>query len=324
MGLLGTVLPLVGGLALFLFGMNLMAQGLERRAGDRMKALLGRLTANRFLGLLLGAGATALVQSSSAVAVMTVGFVNAGLMTLRQSVGVIMGANIGTTFTSWLLSLTQIKGGGFLLELVKPSGFTPILSALGVVWYLFSKNEKKRDTGLIFLGFAVLITGMNTMTDAVKPLAELEGFQRIFLAFSNPLLGVLTGAILTAILQSSSASVGILQALSATGGVTVAAAIPLVMGQNIGTCVTSLLSSVGAEKNAKRAAMVHLYFNLLGTLILLVPYLLLPRLSVGGFWSNPVTAFDIALIHTGFNLLVTLILFPLAGLLERLAALSVR
>ena len=324
MGSFENILSLVGGLALFLFGMSLMAQGLEKRAGDGLRRWLGKLTANRFLGLLLGAGVTALIQSSSAVTVMTVGFVNAGLMTLRQSVGVIMGANIGTTLTAWLLSLTRLEGQGFLLGLLKPSGFTPILSAFGVAWYLFSKKDKKRYTGLIFLGFSVLIVGMNAMTDAVKPLAELKGFQNLLLLFSNPLLGAMMGAILTAILQSSSASVGILQALSATGGVTVSAAIPLIMGLNIGTCVTSLLSTVGAEKNAKRAATVHLYFNLMGTLILLVPYLLLPRLSVGDFWGDAVTAVDIALIHTGFNLISTLILFPLSGLLERLAVLTVK
>ena len=324
MGIFENILSLVGGLALFLFGMSLMAEGLEKRAGDGLRRWLEKLTANRFLGLLLGAGVTALIQSSSAVTVMTVGFVNAGVMTLRQSVGVIMGANIGTTLTAWLLSLTQLEGSGFLFALLKPSGFTPILSAVGAVWYLFSQNEKKRCTGLIFLGFSVLIVGMNAMTDAVKPLAAQEGFQRIFVAFSNPLIGVLTGAILTAILQSSSASVGILQALSATGGITVRAAIPLIMGLNIGTCVTSLLSAVGAEKNARRAATVHLYFNLLGTLILLIPYFVLPWFFEVGFLTRAVTAFDVALIHTGFNLLGTLILFPFAGLLEKLAVRTVR
>ena len=324
MGLLGNILSLAGGLALFLFGMSLMSEGLEKRAGDKMKALLGRLTANRFLGLLLGAGVTALVQSSSAVTVMTVGFVNAGMMTLRQSIGVIMGANIGTTLTSWLLGLTQIEGSGFFPALLKPSGFTPILSVFGIVWYLFSKGDKKRYTGLVLLGFSVLIVGMDTMTDAMKPLAELPSFERAFLLFSNPLIGVLTGAILTAILQSSSASVGILQALSGAGQVTFGAAIPLVMGQNIGTCVTSLISSVGVEKSAKQTAMVHLYFNLLGTLILLIPYLLLHRFPLGGFLGDSVTAFDVALIHTCFNLASTVILFPLAGLLEKLAVLTVR
>lgn len=324
MGLLGNILSLAGGLALFLFGMSLMSEGLEKRAGDQMKVLLGRLTSNRFLGLLLGAGVTALVQSSSAVMVMTVGFVNAGMMTLRQSIGVIMGANIGTTLTSWLLGLTQLEGRSFFLMLLKPSGFTPILSVLGIVWYLFSKGDKKRYTGLVFLGFSVLIVGMDTMTAAMKPLAELPSFEQAFLFFSNPLIGVLTGAILTAILQSSSASVGILQALSGAGQVTFGAAIPLVMGQNIGTCVTSLISSVGAEKNAKRTAMVHLYFNLLGTVLLLIPYLALPYFPIGAFLTDSVTAFDVALIHTCFNLASTVILFPLAGLLEKLAVLTVR
>jgi phosphate:Na+ symporter len=324
MGLLGNILSLAGGLALFLFGMSLMSEGLELRAGDQMKALLGRLTSNRFLGLLLGAGVTALVQSSSAVTVMTVGFVNAGMMTLRQSIGIIMGANIGTTLTAWLLSLTQIEGSSFFLALLKPSGFTPILSVFGIVWYLFSKGDKKRYTGLVLLGFSVLIVGMDSMTEAMKPLADDPSFGRVLLLFSNPLLGVLTGAILTAVLQSSSASVGILQALSGAGQVTFGAAIPIVMGQNIGTCVTSLISSVGAEKNAKRTAMVHLYFNLLGTVILLIPYLVLPRFPLGAFLGESVTAFEIALIHTCFNLASTVILFPLAGLLEKLAVMTVR
>ena len=321
---LGNILTLVGGLSLFLFGMQLMGEGLEKRAGKKLKSLLGRLTSNRFYGLLLGLGVTALIQSSSAVTVMTVGFVNSGLMTLRQSIGIIMGANIGTTVTAWLISLTRIEGGGMLLQLFKPTTFTPILSVIGVICYLFSKRDSRRYTGLILLGFSVLMFGMDTMSDAMKPLADLPAFQQIFLLFSNPLLGILTGAVLTAILQSSSASVGILQALSVTGAVTVGGTVPIVMGQNIGTCVTSLISSVGAEKNAKRTAMVHLYFNLIGTLILLIPYF---WISVGTDWNflqNSVSAADIALIHTLFNVLSTVILFPMAGLLERLAILTVR
>ena len=321
---LGNILTLVGGLSLFLFGMQLMGEGLEKRAGKKLKSLLGRLTSNRFYGLLLGLGVTALIQSSSAVTVMTVGFVNSGLMTLRQSIGIIMGANIGTTVTAWLIGLTRMEGGGMLLQLFKPTTFTPILSVIGVICYLFSKRDSRRYTGLILLGFSVLMFGMDTMSDAMKPLADLPAFQRIFLLFSNPLLGILTGAVLTAILQSSSASVGILQALSVTGALTVGGAVPIVMGQNIGTCVTSLISSVGAEKNAKRTAMVHLYFNLIGTLILLIPYF---WISVGTDWNflqNSVSAADIALIHTLFNVLSTVILFPMAGLLERLAILTVR
>ena len=321
---LGNILTLVSGLSLFLFGMQLMGEGLEKRAGKKLKSLLGRLTSNRFYGLLLGLGVTALIQSSSAVTVMTVGFVNSGLMTLRQSVGIIMGANIGTTVTAWLISLTRIEGGGLILQLFKPATFTPVLSVIGVICYLFSKRDSRRYTGLILLGFSVLMFGMDTMSDAMDPLADLPAFQRIFLLFSNPLLGILTGAVLTAILQSSSASVGILQALSVTGSLTVGGAIPIVMGQNIGTCVTSLISSVGAEKNAKRTAMVHLYFNLLGTLILMIPYF---WISAGPDWiflQNAASAADVALMHTLFSLLSTAILFPLAGLLERLAILTVR
>ncbi len=321
---IGNVLTLVGGLSLFLFGMNLMGEGLEKKAGKKLKSLLGRLTSNRFYGLLLGIGVTALIQSSSAVTVMTVGFVNSGLMTLRQSIGVIMGANIGTTVTSWLLSLSRVEGGGILLQLFKPATFTPILALVGVAFYLFSKRDSRRYTGLIFLGFSVLMFGMDTMSDAMKPLADLPAFQEAFLLFSNPLLGILAGTVLTAVLQSSSASVGILQALSVTGSLTVGSAVPIVMGQNIGTCVTSLISSVGAEKNAKRTAMVHLYFNLLGTILLLIPYFLIGKWTDRAFVENAVNATDIALIHTLFNVLSTVILFPLAGLLERLAIFTVR
>ncbi|MBQ8440064.1 MAG: Na/Pi cotransporter family protein [Clostridia bacterium] len=321
---LGNILTLVSGLSLFLFGMQLMGEGLEKRAGKKLKSLLGRLTSNRFYGLLLGLGVTALIQSSSAVTVMTVGFVNSGLMTLRQSVGIIMGANIGTTVTAWLISLTRMEGGGLILQLFKPATFTPVLSVIGVICYLFSKRDSRRYTGLILLGFSVLMFGMDTMSDAMDPLADMPAFQRIFLLFSNPLLGILTGAVLTAILQSSSASVGILQALSVTGSLTVGGAVPIVMGQNIGTCVTSLISSVGAEKNAKRTAMVHLYFNLLGTLILMIPYFWISAGTDWIFLQNAASAADIALIHTLFNVLSTVILFPMAGLLERLAILTVR
>lgn len=324
MTLFWNILSLLGGLSLFLFGMSLMGEGLERRAGKRLKGLLGRLTSNRFYGLLLGIGVTALIQSSSAVTVMAVGFVNSGLMTLGQSIGIIMGANIGTTVTSWLLSLWQIEGGSFLFQLLKPSSFTPVLALIGVVLYLFLKREEHRYTGLILLGFSVLMFGMDAMSGAMKPLSELPAFQRIFLLFSNPLLGVLTGAVMTAILQSSSASVGILQALSLTGVLRIEAAIPLIMGQNIGTCVTSLLASVGAGIHAKRTAMVHLYFNLIGTVALLIPFFLLRGLGNAAFLQGEAGAVEIALIHTFFNVISTLILFPLAGFLERLAILSVR
>ena len=324
MALFWNFLSFFGGLSLFLFGMSLMGEGLEKRAGKRLKGLLGRLTSNRFYGLLLGIGVTALIQSSSALTVMVVGFVNSGLMTLGQSIGMIMGANIGTTVTSWLLSLWQIEGGSFLFQLLKPSTFTPILAFVGVVFYLFLKREKHRYTGLVLLGFSVLMFGMDAMSGAMKPLSELPEFQRVFLLFSNPLLGVLTGAVMTAILQSSSASVGILQALSVTGAIRVEMAIPLIMGQNIGTCVTSLLASVGAGIHAKRTAMVHLYFNLIGTVALLIPFLFLRGLGSVAFLQAEAGAVEIALIHTLFNVISTLFLFPLAGLLERLAVLTVR
>ena len=312
-------LSLVGGLALFLFGMNIMGQGLEKRAGSRLKSILGRLTAGRFRGLLLGVAVTALIQSSSAVTVMAVGFVNSGLMSLSQVIGVIMGANLGTTLTSWFLSLTQLEGDSFLLRMLKPTSFTPILAFFGIVFYLFSKKESRRSTGGILLGFAVLMFGMETMSEAVKPLSEIPAFGEALLLFENPALGVLAGAVLTAVIQSSSASVGILQALAGAGQLTTGAAIPIVMGQNIGTCVTALLSSVGARRNAGRAAVIHLYFNLIGTAVWLTVFWILRAFLDLAFVNERVTAFGIALIHTVFNLLCVLLLYPAAGLLERLA-----
>ncbi len=312
-------LSLIGGLALFLFGMNFMGQGLEQRAGGRLRGLLGKLTASRFRGLLLGTVVTALIQSSSAVTVMAVGFVNSGLLSLSQVTGVIFGANIGTTVTAWLVSLTQIEGGGLLLQLLKPSSFTPILALIGIVCYLFCKKDSLKSTGGILLGFTVLMYGMSAMSDAVQPLAENEGFRSVLLWFDNPLFGLFAGAVLTAAIQSSSASVGILQALSVTGQLTVGATIPIIMGQNIGTCVTALLSCVGAGKNAKRTAMIHLYFNLIGSGFLLLVYLLLQSL-IGLPWSaNGANAASIALTHTVFNLLCTILLYPIAPLLVRLA-----
>lgn len=323
MELFWNLLSLLGGLALFLFGMNLLGQGLEKRAGNRLKGLLGRLTAGRFRALLLGTAVTALIQSSSAVTVMAVGFVNSGLMSLSQVIGIIMGANLGTTATSWLISLTQLEGDGFLLRLLKPSSFTPILASVGIILYLFSKRDSRRSTGGILLGFAVLMFGMETMSEAVKPLASLPAFSEVLLWFQNPLLGILAGAVLTAILQSSSASMGILQALSSAGSLTVGAAIPIVMGQNIGTCVTALLASIGTNRNAKRAAMIHLYFNLIGTVILLAAFSLLRWLGMLAYAENAITAVGIAVVHTLFNLLCTLLLFPFARWLEWLAVRTV-
>ena len=323
MELLWNGLSLMGGLSLFLFGMHLMGQGLEKRAGERLKDFLSRLTSSRFRGLLLGIAVTALIQSSSAVTVMAVGFVNSGLMTLSQVTGIVMGANIGTTVTAWLISLTQLEGESFFLRLLKPATFTPILAFVGILFYLFSKRETRQITGSIFLGFAVLIFGMDTMSAAVKPLSNLPAFGEVFLWFQNPLLGVLVGTLLTAILQSSSASIGILQALSSAGQITVGAAIPIIMGQNIGTCVTTLISSVGANRNAKRTAMIHLYFNLIGTGVLLGAFSLLRATLRLPFVNDTVTAFQIALIHTLFNLLCTVLLFPLVPWLEQLAVRTV-
>lgn len=323
MDALQMILELLGGLAIFLFGMHVMGEGLERRAGARMKEWLARLTSSRFRGLFLGIVVTALLQSSSAVMVMTVGFVNSGMMSLHQSIGVIMGTNVGTTVTSWLLSLTGVKGKPGLLRVLSPSFFAPILGVIGVWGYVFSKKERQRALGAILLGFTVLIFGMERMSAAVQPLAELPEFGEILLIFQNPFFGVLAGAILTAIIQSSSASIGILQALSITGRVSLATAIPIVMGQNIGTCATSLLSSIGTSVNAKRAATVHLYFNLFGTLILLTTFYLFAMLFEFPFMQSAATPVSIATIHTLFNVLSTLILYPLSSKLERLVTVTV-
>ena len=266
------VLSLIGGLCLFLFGMSVMGDSLERRAGDGLKSLLGRLTQNRAAGFLTGLGVTAVVQSSSATTVMVVGFVNSGIMTLRQAINVIMGANVGTTVTAWVLSLGGISSDNMFVQLLKPTSFTPILALIGTAMFMFGKTSKSKDTGSILLGFATLMFGMDAMTAAVSGLKDVPQFQNLFILFTNPVLGVIVGALLTAIIQSSSASVGILQALSATGAVTYGAAIPIIMGQNIGTCVTAMLSSIGATKNAKRAAVVHLSFNIIGTVIWLVVF----------------------------------------------------
>lgn len=318
------VFSLLGGLAMFLFGMSVMGAALEKRAGSRMKAILAQLTASRLRGLLLGLGVTAVIQSSSATTVMVVGLVNSGIMELRQAVSVIMGANIGTTATAWILSLTGLQGDSFLIKLLKPSSFAPLLALWGVVLYMFSGHSKRKDTGAVMLGFSVIMFGMETMSAAVKPLASVPEFAQILLLFSNPLFGVLAGALITAVIQSSSASVGILQALSATGSVTYGSAIPIIMGQNIGTCVTALVSAVGATKNAKRAAMVHLYFNLIGAVASLLLYVLLNAAVQFSFTGRSITPFGIAVIHTCFNVASTAFLFPLTGQLERLARFTVK
>jgi len=313
------VLALIGGLCLFLFGMNVMGDGLERRAGGSLKALLGKLTNSKIKGFLTGLGVTAVIQSSSATTVMVVGFVNSKIMTLKQSIGVIMGANIGTTVTAWILSLGGISSDNVIVQLFKPTSFTPVLALIGTVFLMFSKSDKKKDNGTILLGFATLMFGMDAMSDAVAGLADIPAFQELFLLFTNPFLGVLVGAILTAIIQSSSASVGVLQALSATGQVTYGAAVPIIMGQNIGTCITALLSSFGTNKNAKRAAVVHLSFNVIGTVTWLVVFSIISAILKPAILSESASYLGIAVIHTIFNVLCTALLMPMSSLLEKIA-----
>lgn len=312
------VLTLIGGLSLFLFGMNIMGQALERRAGGQLRSLLGKLTTNKAAGLLTGLGVTAVIQSSSATTVMVVGFVNSGLMTLKQAINVIMGANIGTTVTAWILSLAGIDSGNMFVKFLKPSSFTPVLALIGIIFYMFCKNSKKKDTGMILLGFATLMFGMETMSGAVSGFRDVPEFQSLFIMFKNPILGVLAGAILTAIIQSSSASVGILQALAVTGRVSYGAAIPIIMGQNIGTCVTAMISSVGANKNAKRAAMVHLSFNVIGTAVWLTVFCIIKSIFSPFLLDESASLFGIAVAHSIFNVLCTILMLPLSGFLEKL------
>ncbi len=312
------LLTMVGGLSLFLFGMSVMGQALERRAGGKLRSVLGRLTGSPAMGLLTGIGVTAVIQSSSATTVMVVGFVNSGLMTLKQAIYVIMGANVGTTVTAWVLSLAGISGGSVWVQLLKPSSFTPVLALVGIILFMSGKSDKKRDTGTILLGFATLMFGLETMSGAMAGLGEVPGFRQLFVAFQNPVLGVLAGAALTAVIQSSSASVGILQALAVTGQVSYAAAIPIVMGQNIGTCATAMLSSVGANRNAKRTAMVHLLFNVIGTAVWLTVFCLVRALLRPALLEAPASRWGIAVAHSVFNVLCTLLMLPLAGALEAL------
>ena len=312
------LLTMVGGLCLFLFGMNIMGEALERRAGDSLRTLLGKLTTNKFAGFLTGMAVTAVIQSSSASTVMVVGFVNSGLLKLGQAINVIMGANVGTTVTAWVLSLGAIDGDSLFIQLLKPTSFTPVLALIGVVFYVFLKDGKKKDTGMILLGFATLMFGMDTMSDAVSGLKDVPQFQQLFLMFQNPILGTLAGAVLTAIIQSSSASVGILQALAVTGSVSYGAAIPIIMGQNIGTCITAMLSGVGATKNAKRTALVHLSFNVIGTAVWLAVFALVRSVFQPALLEMSADAFGIAVSHSIFNVLCTVLLFPCSGLLEKL------
>lgn len=318
-----SVLTMLGGLALFLYGMETMGQGLAQISGGKLERVLEKLTSNPLKAVLLGAGVTAVIQSSSATTVMVVGFVNSGIMKLSQAVGIIMGANIGTTITSWILSLSGIESSNFFVRLLKPSSFSPVLALIGVCFLLFSRKEKKKDAGMILVGFAILMTGMETMSGAVKPLANVPEFTGILTMFSNPVLGMICGAVLTAIIQSSSASVGILQALCATGAVSFGTAIPIIMGQNIGTCVTAVLSGIGAHKNAKRTALVHLYFNLLGTLIFMAVFYTLNNFLHFGFMTEPANAAGIAVVHSAFNVAATVVLLPFSNLLVKLACLTI-
>ena len=318
------VLTMVGGLALFLFGMHVMGEGLSKASGGRLEKILEKLTSSTLKGVLLGAGVTAVIQSSSATTVMVVGFVNSGIMTLERAVGIIMGANIGTTITSWILSLSGIQGDNFFIQMLKPSSFSPILAIIGVAMLLFSKKDKKKDAGTIMIGFAVLMTGMDAMSAAVKPLADVPEFTNLFLMFENPVLGLIAGAVLTAVIQSSSASVGILQALCVTGAVSYGSAIPIIMGQNIGTCVTALISAIGAKKNAKRTAFVHLYFNLIGTAIFMILFYAANAFVHFGFLGDAANAAGIAVVHTTFNVLATLLWLPFNKVLVKLAKLTVR
>ena len=317
-------LSLIGGLALFLFGMQVMGNALEKKAGGQLNTVLGKITDNPIKGFGLGLGITSIIQSSSATTVMLVGLVNSEIITLKQSIYVIMGANVGTTVTAWLLSLTGISGDSVIVQLLKPSSFTPVLALIGIIFYMFVKNTEKKDTGMILLGFAVLMYGMESMSGAVSGLKEVEGFTNLLTVFSNPILGVLAGALLTAIIQSSSASVGILQALSTTGAITYASAIPIIMGQNIGTCVTALISSIGANKNAKRVAFVHLYFNIIGTVALLLLFYAVNSFVHFAFVDLQANQFGIAITHSMFNLLCTALLLPFGAGLGKLATLTIK
>ena len=319
-----SILTMIGGLAMFLYGMHIMGDGLAKVSGGKLERILENLTSNPVKAVLLGAGVTAVIQSSSATTVMVVGFVNSGIMKLSQAVGIIMGANIGTTITSWILSLSGLEGDNFFITLCKPTSFSPVLAAAGVVLILFIKDEKKKDIGTILIGFAILMFGMDTMSGAVKPLADVPEFTGILTAFSHPILGMIAGAVLTAVIQSSSASVGILQALCVTGAVSYSVAIPIIMGQNIGTCVTALLSGIGANKNAKRAAMVHLYFNVIGTITFMVIFYTLNAFVHFDFLADPANGAGIAVVHSCFNIFATLLLLPFSRVLERLACLTIR
>lgn len=315
---------MIGGLALFLYGMSMLGDGLAQASGGRLEKILEKLTNSPLKAVLVGAGVTAVIQSSSATTVMVVGFVNSGIMKLQQAVGIIMGANIGTTITSWILGATGIDSDSFVVQMFKPTSFSPILAIIGVGFLMFSHKDKLKNAATILMGFAILMFGMDTMSSAVKPLADVPEFTNILLQFSNPVLGMLAGLVLTAVIQSSSASVGILQALCVTGAVGYNAAIPIIMGQNIGTCVTAMISSVGASKNARRAALVHLYFNIIGTILFMAVFYIINTVKPFAFMNEAATPFGIAAIHSIFNMVVTLCLLPFSKGLVKLACMTVR
>ena len=315
------ILALGGGLALFLYGMNVMSVGLEKLAGGKLEGILRTMTSSPIKGLLLGVVVTGIIQSSSAVTVMLVGLVNSGIMALSQTVGVIMGANIGTTVTAWLLSLVSVDGSGFFMKMLKPANFSLVLAMIGILLTMAGKTQKKKDLGSILLGFTVLMYGMEMMSDAVEPLKDMPGFADLFTTFQNPLLGVLVGAVLTAIIQSSSASVGILQALSLTGVITYSAAFPIIMGQNIGTCITAVISSIGASRSARKVSIIHITFNLIGTAVFLAVYLLARALvqPVAEFFAGTIDPAGIAICHSIFNICTTVMLLPFSRFLVKVA-----
>ena len=319
-----SIIAMIGGLALFLFGMNELSEGLEKMAGGKMESILKKVTSKRLMGLLLGAVVTAVIQSSSAVTVMLVGLVNSGIMQLSQAIGVTMGSNIGTTMTAWVLSLTGIDSSNVFINLLKPANFSPLIAFAGVILIMVGKKPKHKDIGKICVGFAVLMYGMTMMSDAVKGLSEVPEFVNILTFFKNPVMGVLVGVVFTAIIQSSSASVGVLQALSMTGAITYGAAIPIIMGQNIGTCISALIASVGTSKNARRVSVVHVLFNTIGTIVCLTAWLIADGIIDFAFTDTAVEPFEIAVIHSIFNIVTTVLLFPFAGLLEKLARLIIR
>ena len=318
------VLTMLGGLAMFLYGMDAMGDGLSKVSGGKMEQILEKLTSNKLKGVLLGALVTAVIQSSSATTVMVVGFVNSGIMKLSQAISIIMGSNIGTTMTAWILSLSGVEGDSFFIKMLKPTSFSPILAVIGIVLILFAKSEKKKDVGNILIGFAILMFGMDTMSGAVKPLANVPEFTSLFTMFSNPVLGVLVGALVTAVIQSSSASVGILQALCVTGAITYGSAFPIILGQNIGTCVTAMLSSIGANKGARRTALVHLYFNIVGTVIFMILFVVARATINPAILGEAANGAGIAVIHSIFNIGATLMLLPFSNGLEKLAYMTVK